>query len=334
MRVLLLGQVQAGLVLRQGHPRGGWRGDLLGQVQVWLVQGWCSGKVTQGEEGGGIYWYRYRHGWSRVGAQARSPKGRGEEGSTGTGIGMVGPGLVFRQVTQGEEGGGIYWDRYRYGWSRVGAQTGHPREGGRGEGRSTGTGIGMVGPGLVLRQVTQGEEGGEIYWDRYRYGWSRAGAQARSPKGRWEEGSTGAGIGMVGPGLVLRQGHPRGGGRGDLLGWVQAWLVQGWCSGKVTQGEEGGGIYWYRYRHGWSRVGAQTGHPRGGGRGDLLGQVKAWLVRGWCSGTVTEGEGVGSTGTSMIVPGNGFPCRVIPGEGEGGQVILRYLQAWLVQGGI
>ena len=89
----LLGQVQAGLVqglvLRQGHPRGGGRGDLLGQVQAGLVQGWCSpplpGKVTQGEGGGEIYWDRYRQGWSRVGAQARSPKGRGEGRSTGTG---------------------------------------------------------------------------------------------------------------------------------------------------------------------------------------------------------------------------------------------------------
>ena len=99
--------VGPGLVLRQGHLRGGGRGDLLGQVQAWLILGWCSGKVTQGEGGGEIYWDRYRYGWSRVGAQARSPKGRREGGSTGTGTGMVGPGLVLRQ--------------------------GHPRGGGRGD---------------------------------------------------------------------------------------------------------------------------------------------------------------------------------------------------------
>ena len=119
----------------------------------------------------------------------------------------------------------------------------------------------MVGPGLVLRQGHLRGGGGEIYWDRYRQGWSRVGAQARSPKGRGEGGSTGTGTGMVGPGVVLRQGHLRGRGRGDLLGQVQVWLVQGWCSGKVTQGEGGGEIY--------------------------LGQVQVWLVQGWCSGKVT-----------------------------------------------
>ena len=226
------GRVGPGLVLRQGHPRGGGRRDLLGQVQAGLVQGWCSGKVTQGEGGGEIYWDRYRQGWSRVGAQARSPKGRGE-------------------------------------------------------GRSTGTGTGMIGPGLVLRQGHLRGGGGEIYWDRYRYDWSRVGAQARSPKGKGEGRSTGTGTGRVGPGLVLRQGHPRGRGRGDLLGQVQVWLVQGWCSGKVTQGEEGGGST----GTGTGMVGPglvlRQGHPRGGGRGDLLGQVQVWLVQGWCSGKVT-----------------------------------------------
>ena len=73
---------------------------------------------------------------------------------------------------------------------------------------------------------------------------------------------------------------------------------------------------------------------------------------------VTEGEGVGSTGTSMIVPGDGFSCGVIPGEGgragytevftgmvgprgdsKAGspklrrRVILGQVRAWLVMGG-